>query len=92
MKKLGYILITIGFILASLTTVTDHLQVNWTFFTLTLAISVLGIFLVRSSDKAENLQKDTLATDMKNMERTYHPFVMIVNIFFDCDLYKRLVS
>ena len=69
MKKLGYILITVGFILASLTTVTDHLEVNWTYFGLTLAISVAGIFMVRSSDKAESMHEDTLAMNMKNMEQ-----------------------
>ncbi|KAA3609763.1 MAG: hypothetical protein D8M58_09045 [Calditrichaeota bacterium] len=68
MKNLGYLLITIGFIAASYITVIDVLEVNWMYFGSMILISVVGIFMVRSTEKQETFHEETLTTNMKTIE------------------------
>lgn len=65
MKKLGYLLVFIGCIAASLVSVTDVLQVNWVLFSIFLVISIIGIVLIRTSDKKEAMHEETLSRNMK---------------------------
>ena len=68
MKKLGYVLAFVGFIAASLVSVTDVLQVNWMHFSVFLIISIIGIFLIRRTEKKETMHEETLSTNMKAIE------------------------
>jgi hypothetical protein len=70
MKNTGYLLITIGFIAASYVTVIDVLEVNWTYFVVMVAISVIGIFMVRSTEKQETFHEETLISNMKTIEES----------------------
>ena len=70
MKKLGYLLVFIGFVAASLVSVTDVLQVNWVLFSVFLIISIIGIFLIRSSERKETMHEETLSTNMKTIEES----------------------
>ena len=70
MKKLGYLFVVIGFVAASLVSVTDALQVNWVHFGVFLIISIIGISLIRSSEKKETMHEETLSTNMKTIEES----------------------
>lgn len=70
MKKLGYVFVFVGFVAASLVSVTDVLQVNWMLFCVFLIISIIGIFLIRSSEKKETMHEETLSTNMKTIEES----------------------
>ena len=76
MKKLGYLLVFVGFVAASLVSVTDVLQVSWAHFIIFLIISVIGIFLIRRSEKKETMHEETLSRNMKAIEES---LVRIVN-------------
>jgi len=67
MKNLGYILVSVGFIWASLVSVTDVLEVNWTWFILTMLICIAGIYLIRSSERSKTKNTDALSTNMKSI-------------------------
>ena len=75
MKKIGYLLVFIGFIAASLVSVTDVLQVNWMHFSIFLFISIIGIFLIRSSEKKETMHEETLSKNMKAIEESLERIV-----------------
>lgn len=70
MKNLGYLLVFVGFIAASLVSVTDVLQVNWIHFIIFLIISIIGIFLIRRTEKKETLHEETLSRNMKAIEES----------------------
>ncbi len=70
MKKLGYLLVFVGFVAASLVSVTDVLQVNWVLFSIFLIISIVGIFLIRRSEKKETMHEETLLKNMKAIEQS----------------------
>jgi len=70
MKKLGYVLVFVGFVAASLVSVTDVLQVNWVHFSIFLIISIIGIFLIRRSEKKETMHEETLSTNMRAIEES----------------------
>lgn len=70
MKKLGYVFVFVGFVAASLVSVTDALQVNWLHFSVFLIISIIGIFLIRSSEKKETMHEETLSRNMTAVEES----------------------
>jgi hypothetical protein len=70
MKKTGYLLVFIGFIAASLVSVTDILQVNWMLFCIFLVICIIGIFLIRKSEKKETMHGETLSKNMQAIEES----------------------
>lgn len=70
MKKLGYLFVFVGFVAASLVSVTDVLQVNWVLFSVFLIISIIGICLIRSSERKETMHEETLSTNMKTIEES----------------------
>ena len=70
MKKLGYVFVFVGFVAASLVSVADVLQVNWMLFCVLLIISIIGIFLIRSSEKKETMHEETLSRNMKAVEES----------------------
>jgi archaellum component FlaC len=75
MKKIGYLLVFVGFIAASLVTVTDVLQVNWVHFGIFLVICILGIFLIRRSEKKETMHEGTLSKNIKAIEESLERIV-----------------
>ena len=70
MKKLGYVFVFVGFVAASLVSVTDVLQVNWVLFSVFLIISIIGIFLIRGSERKVTMREETLSTNMKTIEES----------------------
>lgn len=67
MKNFGYALVSAGFIWASLVSVTDVLEVNWTWFIISMLVSVAGIFMIRSSEKSKTKNTEALSTNMKTI-------------------------
>jgi len=67
MKKLGMILITIGFLAASWVGVQDALQINWHWFVPAAAVGVLGVFLARRGAKAAAEHADTVAANIEGI-------------------------
>lgn len=75
MKKTGYLLVFVGCIAASLTSVTNVLRVNWVYFSIFLIISIIGIFLIRRSEKKETMHEETLSRNMKAIEASLERIV-----------------
>jgi len=75
MKNSGYILVTIGFIWASLISVTDVLEVNWINFIISMIVCVAGIYLIRSSEKSATGDHETQSTNMKSIEENLNHIV-----------------
>ena len=68
MKKLGYLMITLGFLAGALTAVVDEEQIRWDHFALALIVGVAGVALVRTSDKMESQHEGKLASNMQAVE------------------------
>ena len=68
MKKLGYLMITLGFLAGALTAVVDKEQIRWDHFALALIVGVAGVVLVRASDKMESRHEGKLASNMQAVE------------------------
>jgi len=75
MKNIGYILVTVGFILASLVSVTDVLEVDWNYFAWSMLLSVIGIFVIKNSEKSVTSNKETLSSNMKSIEESLDQIV-----------------
>jgi len=70
MKNIGYGLISLSFVVTSLLSVLDRLQVNWTYFIITLIVGAIGILLVRKGTVEETMHEDVLAGNMKTIEES----------------------
>ncbi len=68
MKKLGYLMITLGFLAGSLTAVVDKEQIRWDRFALALILGAAGVVVVRVSDKRESRHEGRLASGMQSLE------------------------
>jgi len=68
MKNYGYGLIGLSFVVTSLLSVVDRLQVDWNYFVITLLVGVVGIILVRRGTVGETMHKDVMAGNMKTIE------------------------
>ena len=80
MKKIGYLLVFVGFVAASLVSVTDVLQVNWVYFSISLIICIIGIYLIRSSEKKATMHEETLSRNMKAIEKSLERIVEDVKV------------
>ena len=70
MKNIGYGLIGLSFVITSLLSVVDRLQVDWTYFVITLVVGVVGIVLVRKGAVQETMHEDVMAGNMKTIEES----------------------
>jgi len=80
MKKIGYLLVFVGVVAASLVSVTDVLQVNWVLFSIFLVMGIIGVFLIRSSEKKETMHEETLSRNMKAIEESLERIVNDVKL------------
>ncbi len=76
MKKIGFLIITIGFLCGALSTVVDKEAVKWPYLICSLVIGIIGIFIVRVSDKKVRKSKETIT---KNIETINSSLSNIVN-------------
>src|SRR5690606_670939 len=70
MKKLGYLLITIGFLAASLFTVLDEVEVQWTWFVVSLVVGIAGVIVVRVSTRRVVKEEGRLAGTPQQIENS----------------------
>lgn len=68
MKKLGYLMLTLGFLAGSLTAVVDKEQIRWDHFAFAFILGAAGVACVRISDRRENLHEGKLASNMQAVE------------------------
>ncbi len=68
MKKLGYLMITVGFLAGSLTAVVDEENIRWGYFAIGLIVGVAGVVLVRRSGLRESRSEGRLASNMQSVE------------------------
>jgi len=68
MKKLGFLMITLGFLAAALASVVDKDEVRWDYFSGALAAGIAGIVLVRAGKRQENRAEGKLAANIQIIE------------------------
>jgi len=67
-KKLGYLMITLGFLAGALTAVVDKKQIRWDHFALAFILGAAGVAFVRISDRRESRQEGKLTSNMQSVE------------------------
>ncbi|MHC4603803.1 MAG: hypothetical protein ACYS6W_10800, partial [Planctomycetota bacterium] len=68
MKKLGYLMITVGFLGGSLTAVVDKENVRWDYFATLLVVGFAGVALVQTSQRRKNKAEGELVSNMQSIE------------------------
>ena len=68
MKKIGYLLITIGFLGGSLVAVLDPTEMQWNLFAIAFIVGAVGVVVVRAGHKQSTLHEGKLASNMQNIE------------------------
>lgn len=68
MKRLGYLLITIGFLGASYAAVLDHIEVHWGLFIPMFLVSVGGVALARIGSRRIAFHADTVASNIDDID------------------------
>ena len=68
MKKLGYVIITIGFLAGALVAVLDESRVQWSYFSMALILGVVGIIFVHHHEKKDSRSEKKLTTNLKDIE------------------------
>lgn len=68
MKKLGYLIITIGFLAGALVSVLDELKVQWSYFSGALILGAVGIILVRLHEKKNVRSEEKLAMNLQDIK------------------------
>ena len=70
MKKLGYLMITAGFLAGALAAVVDAQSIRWPQFAAALGVGAAGIVLVRIRQKQTSRSEGKLASDMQSVEES----------------------
>lgn len=79
MKRFGYLMITFGFLTGALVTVLNERIVNWGYFMSAIALGVVGIALVRLSEKRHIQAEGKLASNIQNIESSLSQIVDNMN-------------
>lgn len=68
MKKVGYLMIVIGFIAGALLSVMDELEVQWGFFVCALIVGAIGVVLVQSGKRQHTKSEEKLTSNIQNIQ------------------------
>ena len=68
MKKIGYIIITVGFLAGSLASVISEENVYWGYFIISIFAGALGIAFVHFGKRKESHAEDKLALNIQSIE------------------------
>ncbi len=68
MKKLGFLIITVGFLAGSLAAVVDEQNVQWSYFVAALFAGAVGIVLVRFGERRESRAEGKLTSNIQSIE------------------------
>ncbi len=69
-KRIGMILVTVGFLAAAWVGVQDAEAIAWGRFVIASGLGVLGVVLARQGARAEAEHADTVATNIETIERS----------------------
>jgi len=75
MKKLGYLLITAGFLGGALAATMDTEYVRWDYFIVALAVGVFGVGMVRAADRQHSREGGRLVDNIKQVESSLERIV-----------------
>lgn len=67
MKKIGYILISAGFLGGALISVMSETEVNWHYFSTAIAAGVLGVLMVRISHRQTRHAESVTSSNIQNL-------------------------
>ena len=81
MKKLGYLLIAIGFLAGSLIAVVDKTIVNWIHFIPALAIGIAGVIVVKIHDYKHSRSEEKLTGHLSDIENSLANILKNINNF-----------
>lgn len=79
MKRFGYLMITFGFLVGALVTVLDEQIVEWGYFFSAFTLGVIGIALVRLSEKRQIQAEGKLTSNIQNIESSLNQIVDNMN-------------
>ncbi len=68
MKKLGFLIITVGFLAGSLAAVVDEQNVQWGYFVAALIAGAVGIVLVHLGERQESRAEGKLTSNIRSIE------------------------
>jgi len=68
MKKLGFLMITVGFLGGALAAVIDQEKVPWDYFSGGLAVGIVGVVLVRIGRRRASTAESKLAENIESIE------------------------
>jgi len=68
MKIFGYLIIALGFIAGALVSVLDELNVQWNYFMCAFAVGVLGVLIVRLSDRRISRSEEKLTANLQTVK------------------------
>ncbi len=68
MKKLGFLMITLGFLAGALVAVVDKDQVRWNYFSGAIVFGIAGIVLVRVVHRHESRSEGKLTANIQSIE------------------------
>lgn len=76
MKKIGYLLITAGFLGGALAATMDKEHVRWDYFFVALAVGVFGVGMVRVADRQHSREGGRLVDNIKQVESSLERIVL----------------
>ena len=86
MRHLGLVLITVGFVGGSLVAVLDRTSIDWTYFVVFLAISVIGVVVVQVAMRREKMD---VTRTQANFEVLHQSLGAIVDNLSSLDVDKE---
>lgn len=75
MSKIGYLMITVGFLAGALAATADKENVQWGYFAAALAVGIVGVGLVRFSTHREKRGEGKLTSDIQSIEASLERIV-----------------
>lgn len=74
-KVAGLMLVSVGFILGALVAVLDTVQIKWGYFTGATALQVIGIMIIRSSDRRHKHATHVVSANLETLETSINRIV-----------------
>ena len=70
MKKIGFLIITVGFLACSLAAVVDEQNVQWGYFVAALLAGAVGIVLVHLGERRESRAEGKLTSNILSIDQS----------------------
>lgn len=83
MKLFAYILVGAGFIFGALVSVLQNVEVNWSYYVISLIIGIIGIVQLRVLDRREKRSEDKLAYNLQTLEEAIDHIVKHIRLLDD---------